>query len=151
MLNTDELIKYIIKHMTTQQIDLVKDSWPLVLLYRKEAGKLLYNELFTLAPETRKLFHGDIEKQEQKMLSTITLMVAKLKKLEDLTNEVHYLAKRHVEYEAKPEHFKILEKALMHMLAEVLKTKWDLETQKAWKAAYDVIANAMITGMTKGK
>ncbi|MCS6823515.1 MAG: globin domain-containing protein [Cytophagaceae bacterium] len=130
--------------MNTQQIELVKSTWGYVLAHSGEAMELFYGRLFEIAPEVRPLFKEDIKIQAQKLKKMVTLIVAKLNKLEEIENEIKYLAQKHEGYGAKPEHYHIVGEALLWTLEKGLKDRWTDEVKEAWVAVYSILSNAMI-------
>ncbi|HAS39985.1 MAG TPA: hypothetical protein DCS93_05870 [Microscillaceae bacterium] len=132
--------------MTTQEIKLVRNSWANVLLNREEAGNIFYKTLFGLSPEIRDLFKSDLKTQNQKLMSSITLIVTKLNKLDNLQQEVHFLAKRHLNYQVKPAYFYAFGEAFITMLATTFKkfNEWTPAMESAWMKVYQLISQAMI-------
>ncbi|EAY28256.1 globin domain-containing protein [Microscilla marina] len=134
--------------MTTQDINLVRNSWVSVLAHRDEAGDIFYNYLFKQNPQVKRLFQSNTHIQNQKLMSSITLIVTKLNKLDNIKEEVKFLAKRHVNYQVKPAYFTAFGNAFLYMLAQVLGNAWTHEMKTAWKKVYQLISQAMIEGLT---
>lgn len=130
--------------MTSEQIKLVENSWDYILLNSKEAGTIFYKKLFSLAPELRQLFKGDIHSQSQKLVSLITFAVHKLNSFNDIVSDVSALGARHKGYRVKPEHFPIVGEALLWTLSQGLGSQWNEETEKAWAAVFNTLAKTMI-------
>lgn len=130
--------------MTDTQINLVKTSWSYVIVQSDEAGQLFYQRLFEVAPSVKHLFKGDQKEQARKLMSMVTLIVAKLNKLEDVISEVKMLAQRHGKYGAEPAHYKVVGECLIWTLQKGLGNKWNKETEAAWIAVYGILADAMI-------
>jgi len=132
--------------MTTQEIELVRSSWSNILLHREEAGNIFYKTLFGLSPEIRDLFKSDLKTQNQKLMSSITLIVTKLNKLDNIKQEVHFLAKRHLNYQVKTKYFNAFGKAFIAMLATTFEklNEWTPAMETAWMKVYQLISQAMI-------
>jgi hemoglobin-like flavoprotein len=81
-----------------------------VLIDREETGEAFYQKLFELDPTLYPLFQGDIKLQAKKLIDMITLMVARLQKLDDIRHEIGELGKRHVTYGTKPAHYQTVGK-----------------------------------------
>src|SRR5215831_7623315 len=91
--------------MTAHQIDLIKSSWKIAAGDPVVVGGLFYGRLFKIAPEIEPLFsHATITEQSVKLTSTLSYVINKLDKLDDIATEVVKLAKRHVNYGVKEEH-----------------------------------------------
>lgn len=130
--------------MNSTQIQLVKDSWGYVIVKSDLAGQLFYSRLFEVAPGVRHLFKGDVKEQSRKLMSMITLIVTKLDKLDTVVDDIRSLAVRHNKYGAKKEHYAVVGECLLWTLKEGLGERWNRETEEAWTAVYEVLANAMI-------
>lgn len=132
--------------MTTQEIELVRNSWASVLTHREEAGNIFYKTLFELSPDVRTLFKTDLKTQNQKLMSSITLIVTKLNKLDNIAQEVKFLAKRHINYQVKADHFEIFGKAFIAMLSHTFEkfNNWTPEMEAAWTKVYQTVAQAMM-------
>ncbi len=129
----------------------IRDTWGQVITHSHKAGEVFYTVLFDLAPSLSDLFKENIKKQDQKLLSAITVIVTKLNKLDNLNEEVRALAKRHVKYGVPTQHFPIFGKALLLMLESILEDAWDEETKEAWTLMYTFISVAMTEEMEKVK
>ena len=131
--------------MTNKQIDLVKTSWAIVATIDPvTVGGLFYNRLFEIAPQLRSMFHSPVPEQSKKLMAMINYVISKLDKLEDILHEVAKLAKRHVSYGVKPEHYSVVGEALLWTLEKGLGEKWNNEIEEAWTICYQVLSSAMI-------
>jgi nitric oxide dioxygenase len=139
----------LLKTLNPHQIEMLKDSWAHVLAYSEKAGNIFYPHFFSLIPEAQTLFENNIQSQDKKLISAITLMVTKISKLENIHDEVIQLAKRHLQYGVKPEYFEPFGIAFLKMLEEVMGDKWSSELADTWLYVYQVIADAMIDNMFK--
>ena len=64
--------------MTPEQIDLVRKSFDALWPYRRRLAEQFYGRFFELAPDTRRLFPDDMEKQQLKLMDTIAAIVGTL-------------------------------------------------------------------------
>ena len=62
----------------------------------------------------------------------------------NLFDEVAKLAKGHVQYGVKAEHYSIVGEALLWTLEKGLAEHWTEEVKEAWVLCYTTLANAMI-------
>ncbi|MEO1449244.1 MAG: globin family protein [Bacteroidota bacterium] len=129
--------------MTSQQILLVRNSWPQIQLIRELAGKLFYERLFELNPSLRPMFSEDIEPQTRKLMTTLQHVVSHLNRLEELLPQVRAMGQRHEDYGVKPEHYAPVGEALLWTLERGLGSAWTPELAEAWTAAYTILAEAM--------
>jgi len=63
-----------------------------------QIGRAFYDRLFTLAPELRSMFKGDLESQQRKLMDTLAFAIGNLKNPTILSGTLSSLAKRHVDY-----------------------------------------------------
>jgi len=130
--------------VTTRQIDLVQDSFALVLPVTGRAAADFYARLFALAPDTRALFHGDMDEQGRKLFQTLAMVVDGLHRVERILPVAHALAVRHVGYGVRDEHYAAVGAALVATLRDALGERFDPETEAAWVAAYTLLSEQMI-------
>lgn len=131
--------------MTTNQINLIKTSWKMAAGDPIVVGGLFYSRLFKIAPETEPLFsHTSFAEQSVKLTSILSYVINKLDKLDDIANEVIKLAKRHVNYGVKEEHYTAVGLALVWTLKHALGDEWNEELQEAWVLCYNTLSSAMI-------
>src|SRR6187549_1388463 len=131
--------------MTNKQIDLVKSSWAMVATIDPlTVGGLFYNRLFEIAPQLKHMFRNSMPEQSKKLLSMINYVISKLNKLEDILDEVAKLARRHVSYGVKPDHYTIVGEALLWTLEKGLADNWNSEVKEAWTDCYHILSSAMI-------
>jgi hemoglobin-like flavoprotein len=129
--------------LTAQQVALVWSSWRRVLPIREAAAALFYHRLFELDPSLRRLFHGDIEAQGQKLMATLGTVVVHLHRLAELLPAVEDLGRRHSAYGVTEAHYDTVGVALLGALRAGLGVGLTHEAEDAWAAAYGVLANVM--------
>jgi len=131
--------------MTNKQIDLVKSSWAMVATIDPvTVGGLFYNRLFEIAPQLKHMFRNPMPEQSKKLLAMINYVISKLDKLEDILDEVAKLARRHISYGVKPDHYAIVGEALLWTLGKGLAENWNSEVKEAWINCYEILSSAMI-------
>lgn len=131
--------------MQPRQITLIQSSFAEVVPLTDEAAALFYRRLFEIAPQTRRLFVNDIEEQGRKLLLTLATVVDALDDIPSIVPAVTALAERHVGYGVRDEHYAAVGAALIAMLRGTLGARFDAETEAAWGAAYQFLADTMIT------
>lgn len=133
--------------MTTNNIELVKESWALVAKMDMEAvGGLFYNRLFEVMPEVKPMFNrSSMPEQSKKLLTMLSYVIAKLDKLEEIMDEVVKLALRHTKYGVKDEHYSAVGAALLWTLEKGLGEHWNDAVRLAWTEVYGTLAKAMMT------
>jgi hemoglobin-like flavoprotein len=131
--------------MTSDQVELVQQSFARVAPISEQAAVLFYGRLFELAPSVRAMFPDDMTEQRKKLMATLALVVNGLTNLEAVLPAASALAKRHVSYGAKPEHYPVVGGALLWTLEKGLGEGWTPEVASAWTAAYGTLSGYMIS------
>ncbi len=93
--------------MTPSQITLVQESFAKVAPISDQAAVLFYDRLFEVAPPVRAMFPEDLTEQRKKLMGTLAVVVGGLSNLDTVLPAASALAKRHVNYGAKPEHYPV--------------------------------------------
>lgn len=130
--------------MTPEQITLVKDSWSKVRAETESMAAVFYRKLFELAPELQALFLGDMTIQQAKLNATLDMIVFELDMPARLSAKIQALGRLHGHYGVKPEHYRLVETALLAAFREILGSQFDDQTETAWREAYQRLASAMI-------
>jgi nitric oxide dioxygenase len=131
--------------MTTEQILLVKKTWKVFRGISPETvGDLFYAKLFADNPSLRKMFPTNMQQQYQKLIDMLNAIVIRLDRLDELTEEIAAMAKRHVDYGVRPAHYKLVGNALLWTLQKGLGDDWNSEVKTAWVTCYTILADCMI-------
>lgn len=130
--------------MNPTQIKLVQESFAKVAPISEQAAVLFYDRLFDIAPSVRAMFPDDMTGQRKKLMATLAVVVGGLSNLEGILPAASALAKRHVNYGAKPEHYPVVGGALLWTLEKGLGDAWTPELAEAWIAAYGTLSGYMI-------
>jgi nitric oxide dioxygenase len=130
--------------MTPEQVKLVQQSFAQVVPIADKAAEIFYDRLFELAPAVRPLFRGDMAEQRRKLIATLAVVVGGLSDLPSVLPAASALAKRHVDYGARPEHYPVVGEALLWTLARGLGPRFTPDVAGAWTAAYTTLSGYMI-------
>ena len=130
--------------MTPDQVALVQDSFKNVVPIADVAAGLFYGRLFEIAPEVKPMFRGDIKEQGRKLMTTLGVVVTGLTRLETVLPAASALAKKHVDYGVKAEHYAPVGAALLWTLEKGLGDDWTPELAQAWGTAYGTLSGFMI-------
>jgi len=106
---------------------------------------IFYDRLFEVAPSVRPMFPDDMTEQRKKLMATLAVVVGGLTNLEAVLPAASALAKRHVSYGAKPEHYPVVGGALLFTLEKGLGEAWTPQVAAAWTAAYGTLSGFMIS------
>jgi hemoglobin-like flavoprotein len=130
--------------MTPDQVTLVQQSFAKVAPISEQAAVLFYDRLFEVAPSVKPMFPADMKEQRKKLMATLAVVVGGLGNLESVLPAASALAKRHVSYGAKAEHYPVVGGALLWTLEKGLGESWTPEVKDAWTAAYGTLSGFMI-------
>jgi len=130
--------------MTPSQVAAIQQSFAKVAPIADQAAALFYGRLFETAPATRALFTGDMTLQGQKLMAAISAVVNGLGEIETVVPVAQELAKRHVAYGVKPEHYPLVGAALLWTLEQGLADAFTPELRAAWAEAYGTLSDVMV-------
>lgn len=133
--------------MTPHQIKTVQDSFDRVFLVKEDLSRTFYDELFRIAPASRPLFPEDMTSQRLKLTDTLSYTVRNLHRPEVVEETILGLARRHVKYGARREHFAPVGMALITALEKHLPGGMTGDEADAWLMAYSFIADLMMEEM----
>jgi hemoglobin-like flavoprotein len=131
--------------LSPDQIALVQQSFAKVAPISETAAVIFYDRLFEVAPSVRPMFPADMTEQRKKLMATLAVVVNGLGNLESVLPAASALAKRHVGYGAKAEHYPVVGGALLWTLEKGLGDGWTREVADAWTAAYGTLSGYMIS------
>ncbi|WP_186398115.1 globin family protein [Stappia sp. P2PMeth1] len=130
--------------MTEDEIRKIQASFASLQSNADELGLMFYERLFTTHPELRDLFPRDITPQARKLVQMLALMVNGLNRLEALLPAVKELARRHVDYGVKDEHYAAVGETLLWTLAQGLGPAFTDDLRSAWSTAFSMLSGVMI-------
>jgi hemoglobin-like flavoprotein len=130
--------------MTPDQVKLVQDSFSKVAPISETAAMLFYDRLFEIAPPVRAMFPTDMIEQRKKLMTMLAAVVGGLGNLSSILPAASALARRHVGYGARAEHYPVVGAALLWTLEKGLGEGWTPELAAAWTAAYGTLSGYMI-------
>ncbi len=134
------------RHMTAVQIHSIRKSFAEIERHRSLAALVFYRRLFEIAPQLRPMFKNDIEEQAQKLTDMLGALIGMLERAATLYTELRAMGARHAAYGVKDEHYAIVGRALLDMIAEVLAEKFTPEMREAWADLYAMVADTMREG-----
>jgi hemoglobin-like flavoprotein len=132
--------------MNTTEIALVQRSFAAVEPAGLRLVDLFYARLFQLDPSLRDLFRTDMHEQYQKLMGMLGLLVQGLSDVQTFAPAARELGRRHVGYGARAEHYGTLCAALLWTLGAALGDEFTPEVERAWRAAYALLAETMQDG-----
>ena len=129
--------------MTVSEIDLVQYSFAKISPIADKAGELFYKRLFELDPSLRRLFKGDMELQQRKLMTTLGIVVEGLRRPENIIEAAQELGRKHAEYGVIDEHYKVVGEALLWTLQQGLGKDFTPEVRDGWVTAFTLVSGIM--------
>ena len=130
--------------MTPEQIDLVRKSFDALWPFRRRLAEHFYGRFFELAPDTRRLFPDDMEKQQLKLMDTLAAIVGTLDQREIFQSIISHTGRKHAEFGVQRSHFVAFGDALIWGLQRQFGPEFTPEMQQAWIVLYDAIQAEMM-------
>ena len=130
--------------MNADQVALIRCSFAKITPIAEEVAALFYGRLFDIAPEVKPLFRGDMKEQGRKLMATLAAVVNGLADLETILPAASALAKKHVAYGVRAEHYAPVGVALLWTLERGLGEEWTPDLAAAWTNAYTMLSGYMI-------
>jgi hemoglobin-like flavoprotein len=125
----------------------LETSFDAVAPHGDELVDVFYARLFVTAPAVKPLFAGtDLRRQRAALLATLVLLRKSLRNLDAIVPGLRELGARHVAYGAEPDHYPVVGEVLIASMAQVAGHAWRPEYERAWAAAFEVVAGAMLEG-----
>jgi len=131
--------------MKADQLQLVLDSLILVQPLADEIARSFYMHLFEIAPDTKKLFTGDMERQGTMLMTSLSLAVNGLSNMDEILPSVQALGERHFSYGVKPEYYQPAIESFLWALEHHLSGKFTPALRDAWRSAFQSLTDAMRT------
>ena len=95
------------------------------------------------------MFPPNMQEQYAKLFDMLNIIISRLENLDELKGDIRAMAKRHVDYGVRPEHYSMVGKALLWTLQKCLAQEWNDEIRSAWVNCYAVLSGTMITAASK--
>jgi methyl-accepting chemotaxis protein len=128
-------------------LEALETSFDLVAPQGDALMDTFYARLFAAAPAVKPLFAGtDLRRQKTMLLGALVLLRKSLRDLDAIVPKLRELGARHVAYGAQPAHYPVVGEVLIASMAEVAGAAWRPRYGRAWAAAFDVVAGAMLDG-----
>jgi hemoglobin-like flavoprotein len=129
--------------LSERQQELVRSSFELLLSKGSAPMVRFYERLFESAPQYRKLFTNDIERQARKFLQSLRVIVSSLSSTERAAPVLQRLGERHRGYGVDASHYQVVGGVLIDTLDETLSDAFTDDVREAWAAAFRLISSIM--------
>lgn len=132
---------------TDSEVKSLEETMSLIRDRRVQFADSFYERLFRQWPQVKPLFaHVDMMAQRDKLIASLALLVSHLRNPEGLEKEFRRLGDRHVGYKVSPDHYPVVEEALIQNFASFLADKWNSEHETAWRTTLKKVSEIMIQG-----
>ncbi len=99
--------------MTPAQVDLVRGSFDALWPARRKLAEEFYRRFLALAPDARRLFPDDLERQRAKLMDALAATVGGLDNHKVLQSIIAHTGRQHAQIGVLPSHFAAFGEALM--------------------------------------
>ncbi len=134
--------------MSELKIQVIKDSFDVVLGISEEVMIYFYQRLFEKYPDAQDLFENtNMEIQRDNLFSALLFIVDNIEKPKVVLPYLEKMGSRHVNYGVQESHYALVGDVLLETFAHFFKENWTPELKEQWLKAYALIAAYMIKGM----
>ena len=134
--------------LSDRELQLVQGSLDKLRSEFDVRSMFFYETLFERAPNLRSMFRDDLAGQGMKFMSTLDEIVRKLGDGEGLEERYADLGEMHAAIGVSQADFAPMEEALIDTMREAMGDKCTPELEAAWRKAYAIVRDNMIS---KGK
>jgi hemoglobin-like flavoprotein len=131
--------------MTPEAIKQVRTSYAAVAARPGQLSSRFYLEMFTAAPNLRRLFPEDLSSLQRHFEAALALVVRNLDEMDVLRGPLRDLGGQHVHWGARPEDYVTAREALIAAI-RALSTDWQPGLEDSWRIAITSIVVPMIEG-----
>jgi nitric oxide dioxygenase len=132
--------------MTPDQIALVEATLHEVRPRLDDVAAEFYERLVTADPDVAALFTGDPALQRRKFTTELHTICRAIRDHTAFLAEVRQLGRLHGELGVRSRHYAIAGPALLAALAGALGAAWTPDVAQAWRLAYRLTAETMMSG-----
>ncbi|MHB8252286.1 MAG: globin family protein [Acidiferrobacter sp.] len=130
--------------INAEQIQLVQSSFAKVKPISDQAAAIFYARLFEIAPDVKPMFKGGIIEQGRKLMAMLNIVVNGLSNLDAIVPTAQDLARRHLNYAVRSEHYTYVGSALIYALEQGLAEDFTAPVKQAWIDVYGLLSGVMI-------
>ena len=131
--------------MTPETIAQIKRSHTAVAATPLQLSAQFYKELFTRAPDLRRLFPNDLTLLQGHFEAALAIVVRNLDEVNALGESLRDLGAQHVHWGARPEDYATARDSLVAAI-RTLSPGWTPTLDAAWRAAITAIIVPMLQG-----
>jgi hemoglobin-like flavoprotein len=129
--------------LSAEDIARVRASFDLLWPVSSGMSTMFYQHLFEIAPEVQALFRFPMDEQRRKFIATLAVIVSNVDTASGLAAAT-VLARQHVTYGVRPDHYPMVGQALLWSLEKALGERWTAEDASSWSKAYAIVSDHMV-------
>ena len=126
--------------LSQRQKALVRRSFRRIASRHQTTAQGFFDRLFSLDPETERLFPAELAPLQRKFMDMLALLVNALDEPKRFSETARKLGKRHLGYGVQPHHYATARQALLWSLEQTMDDHFTAPVREAWLAFYDAIA-----------
>ncbi|KAL1585718.1 hypothetical protein WHR41_06080 [Cladosporium halotolerans] len=133
--------------LTSEQVQIVRSTVPVLQAHGNDITTLFYKNLLTEIPELNNVFNVANQAngfQPRALAGSLYAYAANIDDLGNLAPALEKICQKHASLYVQPEHYKIVGDYLLRAMGDVLGSALTPEILSAWEAAYWQLANIMI-------
>ena len=130
--------------MTPRQIEIVEATVDGLDLSQLAAD--FYERALAAEPELARMFTTDWEVQQVRFATELDAIVRLIRSHDEFVAAGRALGARHRSYGVVAAHYRLMGDALMGALADAMGPDWNNEVEEAWRLAYNLTAETMMSG-----
>jgi hemoglobin-like flavoprotein len=132
--------------MTPEQIALVDQTLARMRPRLDGIVRDFYARLFVASPDIAAMFTEDPETQRARFALELDTIATSIRRHDEFLPEVLALGARHYGYGVRAAHYRTAGPILLGALARGLGDGWTADVETAWRLAFNLTAEAMMTG-----
>ena len=130
--------------MTPEQVDLVRHSFDAMWPVRRKLAESFYTRFFELAPDAKRLFPREMERQHLKLMDSIAAIVGALDKRDLFQSIISHTGRQHAQFGARASHFVAFGDALIWGLEKQFGAAFTPQLREAWIELYQDVKGEML-------
>ena len=131
--------------VSTSELQLVRDSLDQLRDNFDAHSTYFYDALFRHAPQLRQMFRDDLTGQGMKFMTTLDVIVQKLDNEDAVAEQYTGLGRAHARMGVHGSDFAPMEEALVDTMRNALGDDFSPEMESAWRSAYGVVSQNMVS------
>jgi hemoglobin-like flavoprotein len=131
--------------MTPEQLAMVRASYGALGPDMVTVAMDFYRRLFEIDASAKDLFTNGPEVMASKFADELHALVEAISSFTDFASRARDLGARHADYRVQTRHYHAAREALIGALAAHLAEQWDEQIEAAWRRAYNLVAEMMMT------